>query len=55
VPKRIRAKRIIAEVSDEIFDIIKEEAKAQNITVRGLILRILLPEIKRRKELRGRK
>lgn len=53
--KRKRAKRIIAEVDNEIFDIIKEEARVQNITVRVLILRILLPEIKKRRELRGGK
>jgi len=55
MPERKRAKRIIAEVSDKDFELVKEEARVQNITVRVLILRLVMPEIYKRKELRGGK
>jgi hypothetical protein len=43
--KRKRNKRIIFEVSNEHWVWIHREAKIQNITIRALVLRILLPEL----------
>jgi hypothetical protein len=48
-----RSKRIIFEVNDYFWDLIHEEAKLQNITVKKLIYRIFIKDLIKRKEVRN--
>ena len=44
-------KRIILEVPEWIHTIVKEQAKDYNVTIRAYVLRLLMPEISKRKNL----
>ena len=52
--KRKRLKRIIFEVTDGFYEMVKDEAKEQNISLRSLITRLLLTELTKRRELRSK-
>ena len=53
--KRVRAKRINFEVSDEHWNDIHVTAKELNITIRAYIWHEVLPDLMKRKRLRGEK
>jgi len=44
-------KRIILEVPEWIHDIVKDQAKVHNVTIRAYVLRLLMPEVSKRKNL----
>ena len=52
MPKRIRAKRIVVEVTDEMFADIKKTTKELNINLRTYVLRLITPDLINRKQLR---
>jgi hypothetical protein len=55
MPKRIRSKRIVVEVTDEMFDDIHKTAKELNITMRAYIWKLTVPDLLMRKRLREEK
>ena len=55
MPKRIRAKCIRFEVTDEMWHDIHQTAKELNITMRAYIWRLIVPDLLNRKELREEK
>jgi hypothetical protein len=52
MPKRVRAKCIRFEVTDEMWTDIHKTAKELNITMRAYIWRLIVPDLLNRKELR---
>lgn len=55
MPKRIRAKRISIEVTDEMWEDIHKTTQELNITIRNYVWRLIAPDLSNRKKLREEK